>query len=126
MKVPATFRAESKVWSDKNTAWFAQHKVKGTHITFFVVHMIHWGGDPVYGKGGSTPNGTMNRQTGVSFISDIRLPSTFAHEAGHYIGDMWHEGEDIRLLMRGEGAGFKIPFALAQRFRERFAKRPPL
>ena len=124
MKIPATFRAETKVWSEKNTAWFAQHKVKGTHITFFVVHLVHSGGDPVYGKGGTTPNGTMNRQTGVSFISDIRLPSTSAHEAGHYIGDMAHKGEDIRLLMRGEGAGYKIPFALAQRFREEFAKRP--
>jgi hypothetical protein len=40
--------------------------------------------------------------------------------------DMGHEGEDIRLLMRGEGAGFKIPFALAKRFREKLAKRVPL
>lgn len=126
MNVPATFRAQTAVWSDKNTAWFAQHKVQGTHITFFVVHMIHWGGDPVYGKGGTKPNGTMNRPTGVSFISDIRLPATFAHEAGHYIGDMSHKGEDIKLLMRDNGAGYKIPFALAQRFRAELAKRPRL
>jgi hypothetical protein len=79
--------------------------------------------DPVYGKGGLTPNGTMNRQSGVSFISDTRLPSTFAHEAGHFVGDMSHEGADIKLLMRGEGSGYKIPFDLAKRFRESFAKR---
>jgi hypothetical protein len=43
---------------------------------------------------------TMNRQLGVSFISDTRLPSTFAHEAGHFVGDMSHEGLDNTLLMR--------------------------
>jgi hypothetical protein len=92
-------------------------------MTFFVVHKLHSGGDPVYGKGGRAPNGTMNRELGVSFICDTRLPSTFAHEAGHWIGDMGHEGEDITLLMRGEGAGYRIPFALAKRFRETAVKR---
>ena len=123
MKIPPTFAAESTVWADKNSGWFAKHKVPGTHMTFFVVHKLHSGGDPVYGKGGITPNGTMNRQSGVSFIADSRLPSTFAHEAGHFVGDMSHEGEDIKLLMRGEGSGYKIPFALARRFRESLAKR---
>jgi hypothetical protein len=92
-------------------------------MTFFVVHKLHSGGDPVYGKGRSTPNGTMNRQSGVSFISDTRLPSMFAHEAGHFVGDMGHEGTDTKLLMRGEGSGYKIPFELARRFREGFGKR---
>jgi hypothetical protein len=68
-------------------------------------------------------NGTMNRPLGVSFISDLRLPSTFAHEAGHFVGDMPHEGSDTALLMRGEGAGYKIPFELAKRFRQSVVKR---
>lgn len=123
MKTPPTFPAEGTVWADKTSAWFAKHKVPGAHMTFFVVHKLHSGGDPVYGKGGETPNGTMNRQLGVAFISDTRLPSTFAHEAGHFVGDMSHEGTDDTLLMRGEGSGYKIPFALAKRFRESFAKR---
>jgi len=123
MKLPATFEAEGTVWADKNSGWFAQHRVPGTHMTFFVVHKLHSGGDPVYGKGGETPNGTMNRVSGVSFISDSRLPSTFAHEAGHYIGDMPHEGTENRLLMRGEGSGYQIPFKLAKRFRESVVKR---
>jgi hypothetical protein len=123
LKGPATFAPESTVWADKNSGWFAQHRVPGAQMTFFVVHKLHSGGDPVYGKGGDTPNGTMNRQLGVAFISDTRLPSTFAHEAGHFVGDMGHEGTDDRLLMRGEGSGYKIPFPLVKRFRESFAKR---
>ena len=123
MKSPGTFSAESTVWADKNSGWFAKHRVPGTHMTFFVVHKLHSGGDPVYGKGGITANGTMNRELGVSFISDNRLPSTFAHEAGHFVGDMSHEGLDNTLLMRGEGSGYKIPFELAKRFRASFAKR---
>jgi hypothetical protein len=88
MKTSATadFLAESTVWSEKNSRWFARHKVPGTAMTFFHVHNIHSGGDAVYGKGGYTAQGTMNRELGVSFISETRLPSTFAHEAGHYIG----------------------------------------
>lgn len=123
MKSPATFTAESTVWADKNSPWFAQHRTPGAHMTFFVVHKLLSGGDPVYGKGGIVPNGTMNRELGVSFIADTRLPSTFAHEAGHFVGDMSHEGTDTRLLMRGEGSGYKIPFELARRFR-RFAAKP--
>ncbi len=119
-----TFAPESTVWADKNSGWYAKHKVPGTYMTFFVVHKLHSGGDPVYGKGGETPNGTMNRQLGVGFIADSRLPSTFAHEAGHFIGDMGHLGTDNKLLMRGEGSGYKIPFDLAKHFRESFAKRP--
>lgn len=123
MSSPATFLAETKVWSEKNSGWFAKHKVPGTHITFFHVHLIHSGGDPVYGKGGRSPQGTMNRELGVSFISETRLPSTFAHEAGHYIGDMDHKGEDINLLMRAGGSGFRIPFDLARHFRTELLKR---
>jgi hypothetical protein len=125
MKDPARFSAEGTVWADKNWGPFAKHKVAGTHMTFFVVHKLHTGGDPVYGKGGDTPNGVMNRQLGMSFISDTRLPSTFAHEAGHFVGDMGHDGTDTKLLMRGDGSGYQIPFALAKRFRESFAKRFP-
>ena len=123
LKGPATLPAESTVWADKNSEWFAQYRVPGAHMTFFVVHKLHSGGDPVYGKGGTTPNGTMNRPLGVAFISDSRLPSTFAHEAGHFVGDMDHLGTDIKLLMRGDGSGYKIPFELAKHFRQSFAKR---
>ena len=123
MKIPPTFSPGSTVWADKNSGWFAKHKVPGTHMTFFVVHKLLSGGDPVYGRGGEIPNGTMHRPSGVSFICDTRLPSTFAHEAGHFVGDMSHEGTDIRLLMRGEGSGYKIPFDLAKRFRESLTKR---
>jgi hypothetical protein len=83
------------------------HKVPGSNITFFVVHKLHSGGDPVYGRGGEKPNGVMNRPLGISFIGDSRLPSTFAHEAGHFVGDMSHEGTDTKLLMRGEGSGYR-------------------
>jgi hypothetical protein len=121
----ATFRAGGTVWSEKNSPWFAKHhKVKGAHITFFFVHKLHSGGDPVYGKGGRSPQGTMNREFGVSFIAADRLRSTFAHEAGHYVGDMEHEGQGIELLMRGDGSGYKIPFKMAERFRKFVAKHP--
>lgn len=120
---PATFSAESTVWADKNSGWFVKHKVPGAHMTFFVVHKILSGGDPVYGRGGDIPNGTMNRPTGVAFIADSRLPSTFAHEAGHWVGDMSHLGTDTKLLMRANGSGYQIPFKLAKHFRETAAKR---
>jgi hypothetical protein len=123
MKTPPTFAAEGTVWADKNSGWFAQHRVPGTHLTFFVVHKLLSGGDPVYGRGAEVANGTMNRPTGVGFIADSRLPSTFAHEAGHFVGDMPHDGSDTKLLMRGEGSGYQIPFKLAKRFRESVVKR---
>ena len=41
-----------------------------------------------------------------------------AHEAGHYIGDMPHEGTETKLLKRGEGSGYQIPFKQAKRFRD--------
>jgi hypothetical protein len=123
LKSPATFQPESTVWADKNWDFFAQHAVPGAQMTFFVVHKLLSGGNKVYGRGGDFPNGVMNRELGLSFIADTRLPSTFAHEAGHYVGNMGHEGTDIRLLMRDDGAGYKIPFKLAEHFRQTFAKR---
>jgi len=125
-KTPPSFAPESTVWADKLSPWFARHRIRGTHITFFVVHKLLSGGDPVYGKGGEFPNGTMNRELGVGFIADSRLPSTFAHEAGHYVGDMAHLGSDIKLLMRANGSGYKIPFDLAGKMREALAKRKVL
>lgn len=68
----------------------------------------------------------MNRESGVAFIADTRLPSTFAHEAGHFVGDMGHEGTDTKLLMRGDGSGYQIPFKLAKHFRQSIARRRPL
>jgi hypothetical protein len=100
-----------------------QHKVAGTHMTFVDVHQIQSGGDPVYGKGGSTPHGTMHRQLGVSFISDTRLPSTFAHEAGHFVGDMSHEGLDNALLMREKAPGARSRSSRKTVQRESLAKR---
>jgi hypothetical protein len=119
----ATFHAGSTVHAEKFSGWFANHKVPDTHITFFLVHQAWSSSDVVYGRGGYPAEGTMNRQLGVSFISGNRLPSTFAHEAGHWLGDMRHEGEDISLLMRAGGSGYRIPFKLVQRFRE-YAKHP--
>ena len=123
MKDPPTFAAEGTVWSDKNSGWFARHRVPGTHMTFFVVHKLLWGGNLATGRGADPANGTMNRPSGVGFLADSRLPGTLAHEAGHFVGDMEHDGSDIKLLMRGNGAGFKIPFALAKKFRESLIKR---
>ena len=114
MKTPATFSAESTVWADKNSGWFAKHKVPGSHMTFFVVHKLHSGGDPVYGKGGEYAERHHESPDGRLVHRRQRLPSTFAHEAGHCVGDMSHKGEDTKLLMRGEGAGYKIPFELAK------------
>jgi len=126
IKTPPSFAPESTVWADKLSPWFAKHRVPGTHMTFFVVHKLLSGGNPDNGRGGEFPNGTMNRALGVGFIADSRLPSTFAHEAGHYVGDMSHLGSDIKLLMRGDGSGYKIPFDLAGKMREALAKRKVL
>jgi hypothetical protein len=115
---PKPFYAEGTVWWDKTSKWFARHKVPGAHMTFFFMHKVWWGGSPEYGRGGYDANGAMDRQSGVSFISaTLRTPSTFAHEAGHFVGNMWHKGTDHRLLMRDDGGGYKIPFDLAEKFR---------
>ena len=103
MKIPATFTAESTIRAEKNSEWFLKHKVPGSHMTFFVVHKILSGGSPEYGRGGEIPNGTMNRQIGVSFIADSRLPSTFAHEAGHWVGDIGHIGEGLQAAYARRG-----------------------
>jgi hypothetical protein len=61
-------------------------------------------------------------------VTDLRDITTMAHEAGHFIGghtssggwidepDNYSKG-NIRLLMRGGGAGFKIGFEFAMRCR---------
>ena len=56
-------------------------------------------------------------------VTDIRDVTTMAHETGHFIGGRAAKGgwvdepdwytNDTRLLMRGGGAGFKIPFDFA-------------
>src|SRR4029453_8098497 len=51
MKDAPTFAAESTVWSDKNSGWFARHSVPGSHMTFFVVHKLISGGNPANGRG---------------------------------------------------------------------------
>lgn len=115
------FHAGAHVHAQRFSRWFAKHKVPDTLMTFFVVHQVLSSSDLVYARGASYPSGTMNRQLGVSFISGTRLPSTFAHEAGHWLGDMWHQGTDIDLLMREGGSGYRIPFDLVAVFRA-FAK----
>ena len=113
----ATFEPGTQVHAEKYSRWFAKHKVKGTHMTFFLVHQILSSGDLEYGRSAYYPLGTMNRELGVSFISGTRWPRTFAHEAGHFVGQMWHEGADEE-LMGGEGGGYKITFERARKFRE--------
>lgn len=113
----ATFVAGSTVHAEKYSGWFAKHKVPGTQMTFFLVHQALSSGDLEYGRSASYPLGTMNRELGVSFISGTRWPRTFAHEAGHFLGQMGHEGADEE-LMGGEGGGYKITFERAKKFRE--------
>ena len=69
---------------------------------------------------------------GFAVVTDHRDLTTMAHEAGHYIGGRasksgWVDEPDwttnnIRLLMRGLGAGFKIPFEFAMKCRQFPAK----
>ena len=77
----------------------------------------------------------------LAFISSQRGPNTSAHEAGHFLGyysksatKPWdshghtlesdpktgkeNRAEDIKMLMREGGAGWKIPFNLVKEFRD--------
>jgi hypothetical protein len=100
---------------------FRKHMVEGAHLTFFVVDKLHGGA-----------NGT-TLPAGMAFVKSNHGATTFAHEAGHYLGGRlvngaWDDLKDterpIKMLMRDGGAGWKIPFDLAERFRGFFERHP--
>ena len=72
----------------------------GAHDLFFV-HKVWWGGDPVYGKGGYDANGPMVARGEISFISATLRSPALRTRAGRFVGNMWLDGTDHRLLIRG-------------------------
>ena len=123
----ATFSPETVVVAEKLWDFFAKHKVSGAHITFFVVHSVIGHEGPAMG--------TMNSNLGISFISGTHVPTTFAHEAGHYLGrrlagKQWagHEHRDeleVRDLMKRGGSSWAIPFGMVKRARAFTGKPAP-
>jgi len=118
---------------EKLKGFFVKHKVQGAHLTIFCVDKL-W-------SNGKSPNGSFARGLDLAFISSQRGPNTSAHEAGHFLGyysksetKPWDSqghtlerdpkngkedrAEDIKMLMRGGGAGWKIPFNLVKEFRD--------
>ena len=118
---------------EKLKGFFVKHKVQGAHLTIFCVDKL-W-------SNGSSLNGSFARSLDIAFISSQRGPNTSAHEAGHFLGyysksvsKPWDSqghtlekdpknkkedrAEDIKMLMRGGGAGWKIPFNLVKEFRD--------
>jgi hypothetical protein len=118
---------------EKLKSFFAKHKVQGAHLTIFCVDKLR--------SKGSFPNGSFARSLDLAFISSQRGPNTSAHEAGHFLGSYsksatkpWdsnghtleidpktgkeNRAEDIKMLMRDGGAGWKIPFNLVKEFRD--------
>ena len=118
---------------EKLKGFFVKHKVRGAHLTIFCVDKV-W-------SNGSSANGTFARGLDMAFISSQRGPNTSAHEAGHFLGyysksvtKPWdsqghtleidpktrkeNRAEDVKMLMRGGGAGWKIPFNLVKEFRD--------
>ena len=118
---------------EKLKGFFVKHKVRGAHLTIFCVDKV--------GSNGSSVNGKHARSLDIAFISSQRGPNTSAHEAGHFLGyysksvsKPWdsnghtletdpktgkeNRAEDIKMLMRDGGAGWKIPFNLVKEFRD--------
>jgi hypothetical protein len=118
---------------EKLKGFFVKHKVQGAHLTIFCVDTL-W-------SNGSSLNGSFARSLDIAFISSQRGPNTSAHEAGHFLGyysksvtKPWDSqghtlekdpktrkedrAEDIKMLMRAGGAGWKIPFDLVKEFRD--------
>jgi hypothetical protein len=103
---------------------FKKHLVADAALTFFLVDKLR-GGD----SGLTLPSG-------MAFIRGNHGLTTFAHEAGHFLGgsvvkgawdDLHHtydkdEKKDLRMLMRDGGAGWKIPFKQAELFRGFFKR----
>jgi hypothetical protein len=115
----STFSPTNVVPSDNLWDLFARHRVKGAHITFFLVHDIN--------SAGRIAMGVMNSTLGTAFIAGMHSPTTFAHEAGHYLGrslvkGQWigHEHKDeseTRMLMKRGGSSWAIPFGMIKRAR---------
>ena len=75
---------------------------------------------------------------GIGLIKGLHGGSTFAHEAGHFLRNIdetgkWKnlghthevlESEDIKMLMRDDGGGWKIPFDIMREFRKFFDRYP--
>jgi len=134
IKDPAFASLSSVIEPSKLRGLFADHRVKGAAITFFVVQTI--------ASGNSRPDGLALSPEGIAFIANTPGPTTFAHEAGHILGREKQAGnwvghphtydivvdektkqkrlsdEDYRMLMRDGGAGYKIPFDMVDRFRK--------
>jgi hypothetical protein len=106
---------------------FEKYLVDGSDATFFVVDKI---------RGGDSGRTLPTFPVGMCFIRSNHGLTTFAHEAGHYLGgervaggwkDLTHtvdqdKGKDVRMLMRDGGAGWKIPFDLTEKFRGFFKR----
>jgi hypothetical protein len=115
----ATFSPLSTVHDDQLWDVFAPHRVQGAHITFFLVHNVY--------SNAAIAMGSMNSELGAAFIAGTHAPTTFAHEAGHYLGrtlvnGRWqgHEHKDVsetRLLMKRDGSSWAIPFGMFKRAR---------
>ena len=127
----ATFPGVIEV--EKLKGFFAKHKIPGAPLTIFCVDKL-W-------SNGYSPNGSFARSLDIAFISSQRGPNTSAHEAGHFLGyysksatKPWdsqghtlekdpktrevNTAEDMKMLMRADGAGWKIPFDLVKEFRD--------
>jgi hypothetical protein len=114
----ASFSPQGTIVAGRNWDLFARHKVAGAHITFFLVHAV---------IGDDQAMGVMNSQLGIGFIAGTHVPTTFAHEAGHYLGRRsvdghWtgheHLGEaELRMLMKRGGSSWAIPFGMVKRAR---------
>lgn len=139
--IDAEFFPESDIAGSTNWEVFAKHRVPGAHITFFFVHRVLEGVNPETGRGGRSAFGlTDPRGLGIVFISHDRLATTFAHEAGHFLGGQLRNGEWdplghtyetdknrhewSRLLMKDGGSGWKITFKEAEWFRGFFHRHP--
>ena len=119
----------------KLAALFAEHRTPGADVTVFYL-------EKVKNSAGNFPNGITLPEHGMIFMSANPGPSTLAHELGHYIGGTRKKGvwegfdhtydyepyqkgkepklsdEDYRMLMRDNGAGYKIPFTYVDDFRD--------
>jgi hypothetical protein len=111
----AVFPAEIDVITLES--FFAELKVPGALLTFFVVDKL---------KGGTSGS---TRSSGVIFISGSqKRQTTFAHEAGHFFRNSGANGswnnpghtynpdkdQDKRELMRDGGAGWKVTWNLVK------------
>lgn len=115
----AAFNTRNTVYADQFREFFARRRTKGAHISFFLLHNV-------YSNGGNA-TGTMNSDYGTGLISGVHFPTTFAHEAGHYLGrtlsdGKWsgheHLGEsETRKLMKRGGSSWAVPFGMVKRAR---------